>query len=171
MTRPGEHWGDPTFLPACRASQHCWVGGSPQEQPPCLPSAPLAGCHCCHQEVPGCFTTSEEHSDPQGRGGSWDMGHCCPQPCHLSGHPAIALVRQKVCTHPWAQGTGCPPTGCCCHSNRHVWLHLVPQGWTRLDLAHVSLVPRLHGRKPQPRQGDSAASAAWAISKLPLEPH
>lgn len=58
----------------------------------------------------------------------------------------MLLPWQRVCSAPSPPGT--------------------PPGWLRPDPAYTSFVPRLHGTRPRPRQGGSAASA---IGKLPLE--
>lgn len=136
---PGEHLGGGvSHLLACMWSTP--ASGSQQEQAPCVPSSPRLSP------------------------GSPHLFH------HFRGTPQPARACEAVGLHP-PVGAGCwvlPAPGCCCRGNGFVGLHhlLVPPGWLRPDPAYMSFVPRLHGTRPRPWQGGSAASA---IGKLPLE--
>lgn len=79
--------------------------GHPREQallraaPCCLSPPQPAGCHGCHQEVPGCFDISEESPSQcsQGRWGAvggWDLGHA--RFGEIKSPPGRA-----ACTAPW----------------------------------------------------------------------
>lgn len=95
--------------PCLRSTPVGWVSPHGSSHPTNPRANPLDGCHRCHQEVPGCFATSEEHPDPQWRGG----GHMAllsptPPPPRLSSH----RPSEAVGLHP-PVGTGCwvpPPT-------------------------------------------------------------
>lgn len=148
----------PTSLPAFGTlcwDGRCWVGGSLPGWAPCPPPAPPAGCHRCHQEIRGCFSTSEEHPDPGGAAGAGTCDAAVPEPAITlapSWHRVLGGSHAGM-PLPWQWGGSSPSSP-------------GTPGWLRPAPAHTSLVPWLRGTRTRSQQ----VPHSLGHRKLPLQP-